>query len=202
MRSGTLSAVNSAGPSSPRAAAEGSDSVAASAAASSPQLTTAVSTRGGSIDSSRGRSSHSHGHQSSGDKGDKGRRPSSITSTSTGDYAAPDSYLTPGYSGLPASFYGLDAHSAEDLSSFTTTEPTFFDYSVSPPYIGSDVGGGDTAGSVGVGASSAAAGVGMRSTSQPQQHEAALYYGHVQGLVTTCPSCMSGMGCVVHGAGF
>ncbi|CAK7198534.1 hypothetical protein SEUCBS139899_001197 [Sporothrix eucalyptigena] len=222
-----LSAAGSVGPSSPSGAAdEGSGGYfshdVTTSATSSPPLATTSKT-GGASSSTRGSggasSSHnrsSHGHRSSGDKTKKSSSSStshrhSLVSTtlSAGGMSASTTttsggYLSPGY-GLPTTFYGLDATSAEDLQ-YSAAEPTFFDYSVSPQYLGTDVGTGSGGGSSGT----SVTGAGMAGVSQTPVSTS--YYGHVQGLVgtggssgsyvRTCPACMSGMGCQVHGGFF
>ncbi|EFX02784.1 hypothetical protein CMQ_2713 [Grosmannia clavigera kw1407] len=134
---------------------------------------------------------------------------------STGPYSlAPGRAATPSTAGM--AFYGLDGASTEDLQ--YSGSPAFFDYSVSPPYLGPSTydqqhqqqqhqqqhlphphphhqqqpqhrRGGDHEG-------------GMGATSAPQAHP---FYSGVQDAATgetymrSCPACMSGLGCQVHG---
>lgn len=203
--SGTLSAAGSVGPSSP----SGGDDTTSTAtggyfnydnSTSPPVASKTGSSNRGSGGSSHGRSGHSHSH-SHRDKGKKATASTSgTTTTTTADYSG---YLSPGY-GLPATFYGLDGTSAEDLhygssggGAGTGAEPILFDYSVSPQYLGEGSGAG----------TGSASGVSQPPVSAP-------YYGMMGGgssgsgntssasYVRACPACMSGMGCQVHGGFF
>ncbi|KIH89547.1 hypothetical protein SPBR_07441 [Sporothrix brasiliensis 5110] len=226
---GSLSAAGSVGPSSPSGGGgvdETTMTTSSGGGSSAHRGSGGSSVHGKSEKSHSHGHGHSHGHSHSHGHRDKGKRASSTsaagttttTGPSTADYAR---YLSPGY-GLSTAFYGLDETSAEDLhygSSSggggteaggggggvgvgTGAEPILFDYSVSPQYLG-EGGGGTTFGTGSV------SGVSQPPASAP-------YYGMMGSgsaggggggnttgsYVRTCPACMSGMGCQVHGGFF
>ncbi len=182
-----------------------------------------------------GHSSSSHGgHRNSSDKGKRPSATTSTTGSSSSHSqqrhhhhhqnfpsAANDDYLSPvvttaavfggggsGSAGGSAfdTFYGADGASGDDLQQYSGAEPAFFDYSVSPQYLGG-TGGGSSGGMTTTAPAST-------SISQPGlPSSAGAYYAQMpSGLMTgstgsssyvsTCPACMSGMGCSVHGIFF